>query len=346
MSYQSDLLSVEDQKYLLGEVTNDSFLKLINEDPSILSHDDTTILIDNMEQYQDIKIPRPINTIPSNEEYSGPFEFEVDVIPNGAKNAWVYSPMLNKVYMDMRSAFPVDFKVKDRPPFPLFIRVTPMYSLPQYTQDCVYRCLNHEFTDDGTDRDISPHIKSHVIRCHNKTAYYIGEKSVNERLSVVIPLALPQIGTNSIREMFEFVCKNSCPSPGMNRRAIEVIFTLENEQSEIFGRKSLNVRVCSCPKRDKEKDEKDSVKQLQPSGGKKRKIQKPATKVAAVNHDVTEYDITIPIVGENNVKSILKFSHDLMAGEIERYSDDGPQAIAPFREVLNKLKIMIRDCNE
>lgn len=34
-------------------------------------------------------IPPVISNILSNEEYPGPFEFEVDICPNGSKNPWV-----------------------------------------------------------------------------------------------------------------------------------------------------------------------------------------------------------------------------------------------------------------
>lgn len=71
-------------------------------------------------------------------------------------------------------------------------------------------------------------MKPHVIKCNNPDTVYLGDKTQGERLSLCIPFAYPQTGTDNVREMFEFLCKNSCPSPGMNRRAIEVIFTLED----------------------------------------------------------------------------------------------------------------------
>lgn len=72
-------------------------------------------------------------------------------------------------------------------------------------------------------------MRQHVIRCNtNSSARYEGIQAIKERLSVVIPLHAPQTGTDSVREMFVFMCKNSCPAPGMNRKPIEVIFTLEN----------------------------------------------------------------------------------------------------------------------
>lgn len=76
--------------------------------------------------------------------------------------------------------------------------------------------------------DLSEHIRQHVIRCANPVAHYLGDVSKNERLNIRFPFSQPQTGTDTVREMFEFYCKNSCPTPGMNRRAIEIIFTLED----------------------------------------------------------------------------------------------------------------------
>lgn len=72
------------------------------------------------------------------------------------------------------------------------------------------------------------HVRQHIIRCGNPHAQYIGDKNKNDRLSVLLPLSEPQTGTDCVKEIFKFVCQNSCPAPGMNRRGIEIIFTLEN----------------------------------------------------------------------------------------------------------------------
>lgn len=77
--------------------------------------------------------------------------------------------------------------------------------------------------------DISPHIIDHIIRCENPNASYEGDKSTKKHLSVVVPLGVPQSGVDTVRQMYQFMCKNSCPS-GMNRRPFDVVFTLEDEK--------------------------------------------------------------------------------------------------------------------
>lgn len=67
------------------------------------------------------------------------------------------------------------------------------------------------------------------MRCKNANAMYEGGIEEGKHLSVTIPLDKPQTGSEIVREIYHFVCKNSCAS-GMNRKAIYVVFTLENDQ--------------------------------------------------------------------------------------------------------------------
>lgn len=61
-------------------------------------------------------------------------------------------------------------------------------------------------------------------------------------------------------------------------------------RAQIQGRRVLQIRVCACPKRDKEKDEKEHTHE-QPPKGKKRKVtktEKPENKVPVANDDLEE----------------------------------------------------------
>lgn len=60
-----------------------------------------------------------------------------------------YSDHLNKVYTRMSFPIQVGFKLNCFPPKQLYIRATPVYSLPQFAQECVYRCINHAYSDNG-----------------------------------------------------------------------------------------------------------------------------------------------------------------------------------------------------
>jgi hypothetical protein len=162
-----------------------------------------------------------------NTDYSGPHNFEVFVDPNVLKNPWEYSTMLNKIYIDMKHKFPINFSVKNESLDQLYVRVMPMFAEDRYFQELVFRCICHEQLQDSTNQDVSELVAQHIIRCDNNKAQYFGDKNSGKRLSIVIPLSSPQPGTDSVKEFFYFVCKNSCVG-GMNRRPIQVIFTLEN----------------------------------------------------------------------------------------------------------------------
>lgn len=73
-------------------------------------------------------------------------------------------------------------------------------------------------------------MRQHILRCPSQDkVYYLGDRESNQRLSLLFPLSYPQAGTDAVREMFVFVCKSSCPT-GMNRKPIEIIFTLEKSE--------------------------------------------------------------------------------------------------------------------
>ncbi|KAJ8911604.1 hypothetical protein NQ315_015938 [Exocentrus adspersus] len=154
MSFPSDILSQEEQAEIFRDLSDigdvNAMVNIFNENTaSINDESGYTDEKDFKEESLFMSTPEHvmspvISNILSNEEYPGPFEFEVDICPNGSKNPWVYSATLNKVFMDINSPFPVDFKIKKRPQNLLYIRITPVYSLPQHSQEFVYRCINHE----------------------------------------------------------------------------------------------------------------------------------------------------------------------------------------------------------
>lgn len=175
----------------------------------------------------------------------------------------------------MSNSLPIEVKCIRRPGQNLYIRATLLYSLPQYTHVLVERCSVHAEKRDINNHNIPQDQIKHVLRCANAGSEYLGDLSNSEHLSVRTLLSLPQAGMDSIRLNYSFMCKNSCPS-GMNRRATEIVFTLEDEFGLVLGRRKVSVRVCSCPKRDKEKEEKEfkdiDATELVPRG-KKRKLE-------------------------------------------------------------------------
>jgi hypothetical protein len=69
-----------------------------------------------------------------------------------------------------------------------------------------------------------------------------------------VPFERPQGGTDYCAHLFKFMCLGSDVG-GINRKPVKVIFTLEQGPGEVVGRHVFDVRICSCPKRDKVQEE-------------------------------------------------------------------------------------------
>lgn len=77
---------------------------------------------------------------------------------------------------------------------------------------------------------------------------------------MIVPVERPQPGGQTFDFSLKFMCLGSDVG-GINRRPLKVIFTLEDHMSQsgeviVLGRYTVDVRICSCPKRDKIQEEK------------------------------------------------------------------------------------------
>ncbi|KAF0753580.1 cellular tumor antigen p53-like isoform X1 [Aphis craccivora] len=201
----------------------------------------------------------PTGIIPCQDEFGGSNNFEVmlDSSCQLYRQKWVYSVTLQKLFIDINKVLLLNFKCDfDKIPNNtlLFVRAMPMYSSADYLKEPVDRCLQHLSPIDQLNKDFT-HLE-HIIRCDNEsTTYHIDE--VSKRKSLVTLLSRPEHGSDSTRLSYRFVCKTSCIS-GMQRRPIIVIFTLEDYTGQVLGRRVLPVKICSCPKRDMVREEKDT----------------------------------------------------------------------------------------
>lgn len=192
----------------------------------------------------------------------------------------------------------------------LWIRSTMVFSLDQYRSEPVLRCHNHMALT-TTANAVGPEIVKHVVRCLHPSSLYENDGS---HLSVVTPLGMPQAGSDYVPMNFQFFCKNSCTS-GMNRRPTELVLTLETQSREVLGRRRLPVRICSCPKRDKEKEEVENKPGVH--AGKKRKLSVSGGKKAVTpgNIDAREYTVQFKIPGKENYQTVIKHAYNLLSGQ-------------------------------
>ncbi|KAH8242715.1 hypothetical protein KR032_001362, partial [Drosophila birchii] len=203
------------------------------------------------------------NTLPKLENHNlGGYNFSM-VLDEPPKSHWMFSLALNKLYIRMNKTFNVDVQFKAKMPIqPLNLRV--FLCFVKDVSGPVLRCQNHISVESCKP---SP-LRESLLRCENPNTVYCGSaqgKGISERYSVLIPLNMCRSGNRSpgyVRQTlaFKFVCQNSC----FGRKETCLVFCLENASGDIVGQQVLNVKICTCPKRDRNQDERQI-------SGKKRK---------------------------------------------------------------------------
>lgn len=163
----------------------------------------------------------------------------------------------------------------------LYLRAMIIFSKPSEMSLPVKRCANHRITNiSHNDQDI----KAHIIKINDPKAIYIGDETkeiYSERLSVMVPIMastnFDENGKITRDIALEFHCQNSC-SQGINRRPTSIVFTLERLNCELVGKSAIEFKVCSCPKRDaeREKEPKRKPNSNEPfPRGKRPKLMQP-----------------------------------------------------------------------
>ncbi|XP_021694035.1 uncharacterized protein LOC5579967 isoform X2 [Aedes aegypti] len=239
---------------------------------------------------------------PTLDEIENPvYNFNVDL--NGetsGKSSWMFSSRLNKVFVKMGQACTFNISYQALTHQELFVRAMMVCSAPEDMHYPVYRCENHRGSDNVNPK-LPSEVKAHVMRCFNPSARYVGTENgvaFKDRLAVIIPLGMTSQEQVALNVSLEFVCQNSCRI--INRRTTAIIFTLEDVHGQILGKKSLHLKVCSCPKRDKMKEEetvaptkRKSDTQLQAPPGKKiAKVATLSRQIAAQQQQLQQRRLT------------------------------------------------------
>lgn len=267
------------------------------------------------QQYCVPAIPAP-TSVPARDEFPGNYDFQLMLNHQASSKNWIYSQSLAKVFIQMDEVLPLRFKWQPSIDG-LYLRTRMSYVLEQHRSEPVFRCHNHKAMPSRANTGLDLAIINHVVRCVDRPSLY--EELPGGHHSIRTPLGIPEIGAIYVPVHYKFQCKNSCTS-GMNRRATELIFTLEDEQQNVLGRRRLLVRICSCPKRDKQKEEAEA------SGGtlltKKRKGGKVDSANPGKRHctaeDNTPHHLQFEIWGKEEAQALKKFAFDLMAGKAVR----------------------------
>ncbi|CAG9791642.1 unnamed protein product [Diatraea saccharalis] len=263
------------------------------------------------------------------------------------RKKYLYSSQLNKIYVDINCNFAVQFSWEGIIAKPLYVRATVVFSDEDQAEKRVERCIQHRhesITDDS--------IRMNVLRSSREVGtqgvFYHGDPSRADSWYSVL-VEMNNTGQSTIHA-YKFVCKNSCSS-GINRRAIAIIFTLEDAFGNVYGREMTGARVCSCPRRDLLKDEESEgvfksgkkrvpANQINKSKTKKIKIEVVPNGQAAFDTNL----ITLPqlqVVGANVMTAGLEMMVRMMEQGIAARSDDS-QYVANCSACVTSLKAAIQ----
>ncbi|KAL4090693.1 hypothetical protein QTP88_025483 [Uroleucon formosanum] len=198
------------------------------------------------------------------EDYPGKFNFNFFLDSTEiSKRHWMYSAVLNKVYIDVNRVLPIQFqwrfddigllRIKN-----LQIRALPIFANSEFQQLSIKRCPIHIMQDKSCDRKKM----EHILWCEQSDAIY-DQNQMSQRHSVIaiVHNFVPCSDFKTYNVLYKFMCKSSC-SMSLNRRPIYVIFTLETLHGQVLGRKKIGVKVCSCPRRDMLKEEEIEKKRI------------------------------------------------------------------------------------
>ena len=249
------------------------------------------------------------SAVPSNAAYGGKYGFEISFeqqMKETKSTMWTYSSAIRKLFVRMATTCPVRFKTSLRPAVGTVIRATPVYVKPEHVQEVVQRCPNHASTRDYNEGHPAP---THLVRCEHKQTTFVDDPQTG-RKSMVIPHEQPQAGAEWVTHLFQFMCFSSCVG-GLNRRPVQLIFTLENN-GVVLGRQAVEVRICACPGRDRRVEERAAgaippcPKRKETSfmyqGGRKRKWN---------DNEQTPGSFTLTVQGRENFEILLRIRDSL-----------------------------------
>ncbi|XP_022251428.1 cellular tumor antigen p53-like isoform X2 [Limulus polyphemus] len=206
-------------------------------------------------QQEQFQQTRASCALPATDNWPGQYGFSVSFGPQEKptkSTAWTYSEVKDKLYVNMGTACPVRFHTTHPTQRGTILRCMAVFTKPEYVTEVVKRCLNHSSPGDMTNENHPA--PEHLIRCDSPQSHYLIDFNTG-RHSVTVPFENPQAGMFYTTYLYKFMCLGSCVG-GLNRRPIKIIFTLENEHGLCVGRRSLEVRICACPGRDRRIEEK------------------------------------------------------------------------------------------
>lgn len=284
-----------------------------------------------------------LNKLPMTDLMDTDYAFNIELNSESAsKTSWMFSTKLNKVFVKINTYLNVHASYTNVDENQqLFVRAMIVYTSANDLAEPVKKCPNHR-EQSGVE------YPEHILRCAmSQSPHYVGTefgKFFKDKLAILIPMGA--IASNEPLKLL-FTCQNSC-SGGINRKATSIVFTLENEFGQILGRKTMNFKVCSCPKRDKDKDEESISKSLP----KKRKLEQTApstSKKVAIPVPVVKQESDLTVSMNSDPMMLVSMPSDLQSltsGLLDLKQEQGSCDInitMPTQELKQRLLVLAYD---
>lgn len=295
-------------------------------------------------------------------EVKSEYEFEVGVPPED-NNSIVYNQ--SKLFIKMNSKMIINVMYRDiavdqfQQPQQLFLRAMIIFSKRGEMHMPVKRCANHRINSND-----SPAAMASIVKINDPKTQYFGfedGETFKDRLSARVPLTNMQINeegriTRAIG--IEFGCQNSCSS-GINRRPTSLVFTLEDGFGNLLGKAAIEFKVCSCPKRDADREREMKRKNESNAAfprGKRPMLARPPPPTVKQDPDsesdsndnnqnsghianlVPTFKLDLHLPTEI-VPDVLKFAFNAIAGKMHEEKDPRRKAaLEPHLKELKKLR--------
>ena len=192
-------------------------------------------------------------------DWPGPQQFDVKIVEVSGKQKQnvQYSDLLKKLYIKQNHSANIELLYSDFSTSTSCLSVSAclMFTCPDQAQHHVSACYQHSRRSDGELRDA---LSEFVLRMSSDTLQVKYTASINGRRFVRID-NLPstkQPNFESTKVSIKFTDLSSCPG-GINRRDTSLVLALTDHCGQPLGRRVIPVRICTCPKRDREKDERE-----------------------------------------------------------------------------------------
>lgn len=298
--------------------------------------------------------PQHFGRHPDLEPIKSDYKFATDVL-NDNPNI-VYHDQ--KLFVKMNSTLTINASYSPQTDnVQMYLRGMVLFTSSADMHKPVKRCANHRMATPAMEPTTYAQASNIMKVTHPQVKYHGTDDGTTfgERLSIWVPLdrGLYDRDTMRITESIrlEFGCQNSCSS-GINRRHTSMVFTLEDAHGNLYGKAATQFKVCSCPKRDAERENPTKRKHAnnEPFPKGKRPMYSVPSEVRVKTEPNSDEDQPDESVGGGSMVTevtlkyptqllpqLLQQAHQILAGEIvasnKNRNGSKEQYVAHLREI-------------